>query len=198
MSILTSGLPTHDRLGNPVFYDFRNMMMVDSLFSKTDKDNLMIWEQALQWLYGQESIEYGEPNDWLKELVWFYSGGQETGKKDKKEVELLSFERDAEFIHADFLTSYGIDLSEVDLHWWKFLSLMKALPENTTMSRRMYYRGVPLSEFKGEERKRIAKIKKEIAINKTCPVAYKTAEEKAQAYKERLQRLAKRALQGTK
>ncbi len=195
MSILTSGLPKEDRLGNPIYYDYRNMVMIEALFSEFGTQDILVWDRALQWLYGHDEIQHGEPEDWLKELVWFYSGGKETDQKKGKEPEVLSFEQDAEFIHADFLTAYGIDLAETELHWWKFLSLMKALPENTTMPKRMYYRGVKLSELKGEERKRVAKIQKQIAIVKARNITYKTAGEKAKAYKERLQKRAQEALQ---
>lgn len=195
MSILTSGLPKEDRLGNPIYSDYRNMVMVEALFKDTDEQGAAAWGEALQWLYGEDIPPHGNIQDWLYELVWFYSGGKENDKENEKGAELISFEQDAEYIHADFLTAYGIDIAETDLHWWKFLSLLKALPEDMTMSKRMYYRGVPLSKFKGEERKNIAQIKKEIAIKKPHSVTYKTAEDKAKAYRERLQKRAQEALQ---
>jgi hypothetical protein len=78
------------------------------------------------------------------------------------------------------------------LYWWQFLGLLGALPEDASMSKRMFYRGVNLAELKGEEKKRVTRIKKEIAIRREHkPTVTVTAKEKAARYKERLQRRRK-------
>ncbi len=194
MSILTESLPQYDRLGNSIYYDYRNMVMVEGILRKNNINKPQTWLNALQWIYGDITTDEltGDINDWIKELLWFYSGDKAV-KGDTANVEVLCFEQDCEYIHGDFLTAYNIDLTQVQLHWWKFLSLLKALPEDMTMSKRMYYRGVPLNKFSKEERKHIAKIKKALAIKRE-KTEYKTAEEKAEAYKEKMRERLKKVL----
>lgn len=53
----------------------------------------------------------------------------------------LDYELDSELIYAAFLGQYGIDLFEVkELHWHKFLALLKGLNENTKLREVMGYR----------------------------------------------------------
>ena len=51
------------------------------------------------------------------------------------------------------------------MHWYKFNALINALPEDTPLKQRMIYRNTNLCDIKDKvERKRIKKIKQEIAI----------------------------------
>lgn len=54
---------------------------------------------------------------------------------------ILDYEIDADYIYAAFLQQYGIDLLEVkDLHWHKFLALLRGLTDATKMYQIMSYR----------------------------------------------------------
>ncbi len=195
MSIITGGLPYTDRLGNEIYTDFHNMLRVDELYCSEDQHDTAFY--ALQLLYGDFEGVTSDAATLIHELEWFYSGGKESKQGGSgKHEELVDFEQDANFIYADFLTAYGIDLAKEDtsLHWWQFLALLGALPEDASMSKRMYYRGLDLSKLKGDEKKRVARIKKEIAIRKKHkPTVTVTAKEKAARYKERLQQRASEA-----
>ena len=78
----------------------------------------------------------------------------------------FSFSQDAICIYAAFRAVYGIDLTNIPyMHWWQFLSLLAGLPQDTEIKERIYYRSVDLNTIKSkEERDRIKKIKKLIAI----------------------------------
>lgn len=53
----------------------------------------------------------------------------------------LDYEIDGDLIYAGFMEQYGIDLLEVEeLHWHKFLALLKGLNENTKLREVMGYR----------------------------------------------------------
>ena len=53
----------------------------------------------------------------------------------------LDYEIDADLIYAAFLGQYGIDLFEVEeLHWHKFLALLKGLNDSTVLAKIMGYR----------------------------------------------------------
>ena len=79
---------------------------------------------------------------------------------------VLDFSIDAAYILGDFRRFYGIDLlSAVHMHWWAFLSLLRALPDESCTMRRAGYRGVNLSDIPDKrQRARIAKIQREIAL----------------------------------
>jgi hypothetical protein len=188
MSIITGGLAYQDRLGNELYTDFRNMLRIDELFCGEATGDA--WYYALQLLYGDFEGISATSEELLHELKWFYNGGNiEPQNGPGHHEDVIDFEIDADYIYADFLTAYGIDLTDdsVTLHWWQFLALLRALPESTSMAKRMYYRSVNLGELKGKEKSRIARIKKEIAIRKKNKMVL-TAEEKEQQYKERMRR----------
>lgn len=194
MSIITGGLVYTDQLGNDLYTDFRNMLRADELFYDEDQSDKCV--NALLLLYGNFQDVSGGVEELVREFRWFYSGGSQAAQGgSKRHEDVIDFEQDADYIYADFLTAYGIDLTDetVTLHWWQFLALLRALPESTSMVKRMYYRSVDLSEFKGKEKNRIAKIKNEIAIRKKSKIVL-TAAEKEQQYKERMQRRADEAL----
>lgn len=80
----------------------------------------------------------------------------------------FSFEDDAGCIYAAFIDCYGIDLQEVEyMHWWKFRTLFDGLPEDTEIKQRMMYRTIDANSIKDKnERNRVKKIQKEIALHK--------------------------------
>ena len=56
-------------------------------------------------------------------------------------VILLDYELDADYIYSAFMGQYGIDLVEVrELHWHKFLALLKGLKADEMLCRIMGYR----------------------------------------------------------
>lgn len=63
------------------------------------------------------------------------SAGNETGER------ALDYVIDEDLIYCAFMQQYGIDLKEVDLHWWKFQTLMRGLLDtklNEIISYRLY------------------------------------------------------------
>lgn len=78
----------------------------------------------------------------------------------------FDFTIDARWIIGDFLRYYRLDLLGIDyLHWWHFCALLSALPDDSTVMKRVAYRSAKLGEIKNpEERRRIARIQRRIAI----------------------------------
>ena len=91
---------------------------------------------------------------------------EKDGESAPREQPVFSYSHDINAILAGFQAVYGIDLLSIDyLHWWQFRALLDGLPEDTDFKRRVYYRSVNLAEIESaEERKRIAKIKRMIAL----------------------------------
>lgn len=102
-------------------------------------------------------------------IIWFYRCGEEkkeTNKPTKETKRGYSFECDAAVIYADFLRYYDIDLTTVNMHWWKFRELLAGLPIDSAFKKRIYYRTCDLKGLSKAEQKRIRAIRKEIEIDK--------------------------------
>lgn len=80
----------------------------------------------------------------------------------------FSFSDDAGSIYGAFVECYGIDIQRVPyMHWWKFKTLLDGLPHDTEFKQRIIYRNIDVNSIKDkEERKRVKRIQKEIALKK--------------------------------
>ena len=74
-------------------------------------------------------------------MLWFYQCGESEQKEEDKNKRqrcqrrnsrdpAYSFAQDAPYIYAAFKEQYGIDLTEVEMHWWKFMALFESLNED--------------------------------------------------------------------
>lgn len=64
-----------------------------------------------------------------------------------------------DYIFAAFLQAYDIDLTEVNMHWYKFRALLQALPEKTMLSQIMSYRAYTGHENSKDEKEIYSKLK---------------------------------------
>ena len=71
---------------------------------------------------------------------------------------LFDFAQDAPYIYAAFRQAYGIDLYREHgrLHWWAFLALFQALPEDTRMREIISIRARPIPRANGHNSDQIA------------------------------------------
>lgn len=84
-------------------------------------------------------------------IMEFYHGAKSTEKKHSesgKSNRIIDYEEDAGMIWAAVLAQYGIDLTEVQLHWWKFIELLSSLSGEHKLLRVMHYRGMDCSKIK--------------------------------------------------
>lgn len=70
----------------------------------------------------------------------------------RNDVRVLDYEIDGDLIYAAFLGQYGIDLTTIeDLHWHKFLALLKGLNDSTKLREIMGYRCYTKNTNKAED-----------------------------------------------
>lgn len=157
MNILTDRLPESvevDGKEYAVHTDFRNWIQFEIVFSgdRMDESKFM---KMLELCYIDLPPSLGGA---VQSMFWFYTGGDNGEKKNAPESEkkrqIYSFEFDADYIYAAFLTQYKIDLQTADLHWWQFKSLFKSLDNNNKICKIMEYRAVDLSQIKDKEQKK--------------------------------------------
>lgn len=156
--------------------DFREWIKFSELLRCTKRFNKRILDMVLEWYVDErpDDIEasisalqkflsaeeiYQEGNDLVVE-----EGDLESEMETS--VEAFSFKQDALCIYSAFMEIYGIDIETIPyMHWWKFLVLFWGLPPGTEIKERIYCRTVDLATIKDkEERERIKKIKRRIAI----------------------------------
>ena len=94
--------------------------------------------------------------DALSAVFEFYSHDIQSKGNSKNHTEKRSFdfEYDAELIYSAFMQQYKIDLSEAQMHWWKFKSLFGGLSEDTHFVKVVQYRTMDLSKIKDKVQKK--------------------------------------------
>lgn len=184
MNLLYEAPPDTVEVGGnayPVYTDFRDWlrffdMQEDSSIDKREKLLLM-----LEWYKEKPPVDLLQES--LEALILFASrkdappeDDREPGRKSTDKV--LSWNFDAAYVYAAFLSVYHIDLLTIpEMHWHVFLALFDALPDDTPIKQRMGYRSVNLSAVKDKnERKRIKKIQDSIRIPREELDAYQCGE----------------------
>lgn len=144
-----------------VYTDFRTWIGFDKIMS-SDIPYVEKCVKAVKLCY----IELPPRLDKAAEaLMSFYAYG-ETEKNCKKSKPLFDFEKDFGYIYASFLSEYGIDLFDVDLHWHKFLYLLRALGDESVFKKIIGYRGADVSKIKDKKLKAyIRRMKHLYALN---------------------------------
>lgn len=84
----------------------------------------------------------------------------------KKIVETYRINHDGGLIYAAFMQAYGIDLIDQQgkLHWFKFVDLLRGLPDNTRFSEICKYRSYEKPSKKDTYEKQMMKLKEIYAL----------------------------------
>lgn len=172
MNILFQNFPdTVDVNGReyPVVTDFREWIKLHEFLKEVDTFTPEILRMILDWYVDEvprdiEAAILALEEFLAAEELQDYKSSEE--EEERPGAPVFSFSQDAVFIYSAFREVYGIDLENIEyMHWWKFKTLFDGLPSDTEIKERIYYRGVNLNAIKDkEERKRIQKIQRRIAI----------------------------------
>lgn len=77
----------------------------------------------------------------------------------------MDFEQDIELIEASFMSDYKLDISEIELHWWKFCNLISGLTSTSALNRIREIRNYDLSTVKDEKsRLKIIEAQQQVAL----------------------------------
>lgn len=157
----------------PIVTDFREWIRFADMISSWEIDEQEKIFLMMQWFLKP-------PNDSKKSMIdalfSFYRADalelhpfqpeSENEQETVRKPPVFDWCIDAKFVIGDFRRYYNINLLTVKyLHWWEFRCLFSALPDDSNCQKRIAYRAMDLSKIKDKsERKRIAKIQREIAI----------------------------------
>ena len=157
----------------PIETDFREWIR----FSELVEDDELPWQikvrLMLRWYREEvpddlESAVYALGDFLAARKLYLSADEEEESEENKKVKPAFSFQDDAGCIYSAFVDCYGIDLQTVPyMHWWNFKTLFDWLPENMEIKQRMLYRTIDINSIKDkEERKRVRRIQKAIALRK--------------------------------
>lgn len=137
MNLTKQGLPNVVEInGSPysIYTDFRLWMRFEIEVSRMKHgDNIEIG-----YLFKNEHPTYCNITDLLAFSRPYSPLPRRVGSSD---VIVIDYELDADLIYAAFLGQYGIDLIDIkELHWYKFLALLKGLNDSTRLREVMGYR----------------------------------------------------------
>jgi hypothetical protein len=161
---------TAGRRRYPINTDFRLWLLLSELIKNSGSDEHEI-VLALFKIFGREIEITKELSNAICLFISMegYNPGGKPNENAPTQERLYDFTEDAIAIFSSFYQTYRIDLSCADLHWWKFLALFYALPEDTEMGRRIYMRSRDLSKLTGEELRRARELKERYKLGGTIP-----------------------------
>ena len=133
------------------------------------------FERALAIIYklfGDEGINAQDDYERLLELaIKYLSCGKEVTGGNNEEPD-MDFVEDMDYIEASFMSDYNIDLTSVEMHWWKFYKLINGLSNSEmgnccVLNRVRNLRNFDTKDIKDQkEKERIEKAKKQVALKK--------------------------------
>lgn len=153
--------------------DFKDWLRFVDMLKDTELSDQLKLESMLQFYF--DDLPLSDRPNAHKPLVDFFSmkdANEETEAADAPRTSkpLYDFCIDARYIMTGFWQDYRIDLTETDMHWWKFRILLDGLSEKTEFKQRVMYRNTNAGEIKdASERSRILKIQRSIALPQTQP-----------------------------
>ena len=163
MNILIDNLELPDQVEvNRKWYEIRTNYRISILFELMMQDDSLDARtkvrKALDLYY---PVIPDDVNGAVDAALWFYKCGKEETSRQRRMVsrsgkkgQVYSFEHDAGYIYAAFLSQYKIDLQEVsDMHWWRFRYLFNSLSKDTEFVKIMEYRSTEISDKMTNEQK---------------------------------------------
>lgn len=152
--------------------DFRAWIRYEILANaaKTDEERRKVQQYAETVLAGGNPI--GEER--LQAFIRFFRCGETQIETDNKlnqafgnSARAYDFAVDGPLIYAAFWQAYGIDLNNVELHWWEFMALFRGLPETCRICQIMEYRTADTSKMPKETKAQYDKLRRAYALPET-------------------------------
>lgn len=130
-NVMLDKLPTEYR-DYPINSDFRIGIQMFQIFSDNELTDMEKMYMSCSLLFDADGIEEYPDMEIMQEgIQWFLSGWytdnpvREEGESGKD----MDYDIDQWRIFSAFLTQFGINLNEVDMHFWVFMGLLSTLEE---------------------------------------------------------------------
>ena len=165
MNLLKNRLPSTVEVGGFTFKvatDYGTALaildcMKDDLFPYEDRVDM-----ALDMFYVGDA--WPVSRDLCLALMYdFLSCGDHDEHKSGRKV--MDFDRDGNEIYTAIWRTYGVDLQETPVHWWKFNAMIQDLGEKTLLQNLLNIRTNKIQDVAEEKRAEFAKLQKELAVD---------------------------------
>ena len=153
-----------------------------------EDENIGDYERALAVIYtlfGDEGINTPDHYEKLLKLgLKYLSCGKEEDVHITPQEKDMDYIQDMDYIEASFMSDYHIDLSGMEMHWWKFMNLMNGLSNSDmgnccVLNRIRNIRNYDVSEIKDpKERRKILDAQELVALKKKDKKIEMTDEQK--------------------
>ena len=138
-------------------------------------------------LFGDDGLNTPQHYEKLLELAKKYllCGKEKVANTDEKPD--IDYIQDMDFIEASFMSDYHMDLSEENMHWWKFFNLLNGLSNSElgnscVLNRIRNLRNMNPNDIKDKkERDKLIKLQKQFALKKNQKKKKPTEKEKQSA-----------------
>lgn len=140
--------PTHAEINGELYPINTDYRVAKECYEIINDGDISDQERALAVIYKVFGFIPKEDKEiFLDKASVFLMCGRE---KDESSDEPPDFDVnfDEGFIEASFTSCYGIDLDEVNMHWWKFNDLIQGLDKHCILSRVREIRNYDLNEIK--------------------------------------------------
>jgi hypothetical protein len=155
--------------------DFRIAIKCNELTMDDSIGDLERTLAIIYMLFGDEGIKDATKDDEIFSnlanlSIKYLSCGKEIKEKDNK-ID-MDFTEDMDYIEASFMSDYQIDLTDKEMHWWKFYNLVCGLSNSELgncciLNRIRNLRNFDLSQIKDpKEQSKIIKAKEQFALKK--------------------------------
>lgn len=149
--------------------DFRAILLIDQIMHDKELSDTQRVISALTIFYGDNPPK--QTTQAIEKLVWFFRCGKEQSEQEecrgrfRRHTRAIDYCVDSHLIWSAFLQVYQIDLTEpIQMHWWKFCSLMENLPDICKLSKVMMYRTVDTSGMSKQQKSFYAKMRKKYEL----------------------------------
>lgn len=167
-NFLLNPLPKRINVGDKVFeIDTSFRVGIQFQFIMEDKSSSAIQKvlDSCRLFFGNQSIPDYLLLEVMKSIIDYYScypshdvGGKKSSREDNSQTKsIYSFKYDSGYIFSSFMQAYHIDLTNEDMHWFKFQTLLRNLPSDTIFSTILGYRAKRITSDMPDEHKRFYK-----------------------------------------
>lgn len=178
-----------------IYSDFRTSILFETMMRNPE---LKSWEKLNQMLSLYYPVVPPNRQEAIEKALWFYNCGEDredpqkernqTRKEFRQDRVSYSFDQDAPYIYAAFMSTYRMNLQRIpsaELHWWEFIALFDSLPDDCKIRKIMYWRTCDTSGMPRKEVQRINELRKRYELKDDVSIQAKvTLEQRNQKMKD--------------
>ena len=157
--------PTHAEINGKLYKINTDYRVAKECYEIINDDTISDQERALAVIYKVFGFVPKQDREvFLDKASVFLTCGR-PNEPSSEEPPDFDVNEDEGFIEASFKSCYGIDLDEINMHWWKFNDLIQGLDKHCILSRVREIRNYDLNEIKDPvQRSKMAQAQEQLKL----------------------------------